>query len=456
MSFIGENLTDSLKLDNLNSTSTLVLKQPANLSYLYNQFNNITENHTNKNPDNDVKCRYYDIEEIQTLKIPNKSKCLSMFHINTCSLSKNFDDLEYLLKTTNMNFDIIAISETRITENMNKITNININNYAFEFTPTESSAGGTLIYVANHVAYKPRTDLQIYKKRDLESTFIEIINPKKSNIIIGCIYRHPNMDLNDFDNDYLNPLLIKLSKEKKKVFLLGDFNVDLSKYDQQSPTNEFLESLASSMFLPYIIQPTRVTSNSKTVIDNIFSNIISTDIISGNLTATISDHLPQFIIAPEIFRNSPSSKSNYFERDLSSFNQKNFLLDYLSVNWKNIINLEKYDVNHSLQSFFDSVNDLLKIHAPYKKVKKYKLKFKEKPWISSGLQKSISIKNSIFKKYIKKKDPHIKEELHQKYKNYRNTIATLMKKSKQNYFTKHFETNIKNLKTHGRELKAYH
>ena len=130
------------------------------------------------------------------------------------------------------------------------------------------------------------------------------------------------------------------------------------------------------------------------------------------------------------------------------------ILDYFSVNWKNFINLEKNDANHSFQSFFYSVNDLLKIHAPYKKVRKYKLKFKEKPWISSGLQKSISIKNSIFKKYINKKDPDIKEELHQKYKNYRNTIATLMKKSKQNYFTKYFETNIKNLKNTWKGIKS--
>ena len=131
MLFIKENLTDSLKLDNMNSTSTLVLKQPANLSQLFNQFNNITENHTNKDPDNVVKCIYYDIEEIQTLNIPNKSKSLSMFHINTCSLSKNFDDLEYLLKTTNMNFDIIEISEIRITKNMNNIlSNINLNKFS--------------------------------------------------------------------------------------------------------------------------------------------------------------------------------------------------------------------------------------------------------------------------------------------------------------------------------------
>ena len=159
MSFIRDNLTDSLKFDHMNSTSTLVLKQPASLSQLFNQLNNITENH------NVVKCRFFDLEEIQTLNIPNKSKSLSMFHINTCSLSKNFDDLEYLLKTTNMNFDIIAISETRITKNINNIlSNINLNNYAFEFTPTQSPAKGTLIYVANHLAYKPRINLQIYKK----------------------------------------------------------------------------------------------------------------------------------------------------------------------------------------------------------------------------------------------------------------------------------------------------
>ena len=75
-----------------------------------------------------------------------------MFHINTRSLSKNFGDLEDLLQNRNMNFDIVASSETRTTKNINKVFNIDLNNYAFKFSPTESSAGGTLIYVANHLA----------------------------------------------------------------------------------------------------------------------------------------------------------------------------------------------------------------------------------------------------------------------------------------------------------------
>ena len=52
-------------------------------------------------------------------------------------------------------------------------------NFSFEFTPTKFSAGGTLLYVANHLSYKPRLDLNIYTSNGLESTFIEILNPKK-------------------------------------------------------------------------------------------------------------------------------------------------------------------------------------------------------------------------------------------------------------------------------------
>ena len=68
--------------------------------------------------------------------------------------------------------------------------------------------------------------MNIYKSAELESTFIEIINHKK---LVGCIYRHPAMDLNEFNDYYLNELLHKLSSENKSVILLGEFNVDLMK-----------------------------------------------------------------------------------------------------------------------------------------------------------------------------------------------------------------------------------
>ena len=131
---------------------------------------------------------------------------------------------------------------------------------------------------------------------------------KKLNIVVGVIYRHPSMDLNDFNCNYLNKLLENISKEQKSIFLLGDFNVNLLNYNEHNQTNEFLDSLASNSFIPLILQPTRITSHSTTLIDNIFSNVIDRDIISGNLTATISDHLPQFAIIPNMFGNISGNK----------------------------------------------------------------------------------------------------------------------------------------------------
>ena len=67
----------------------------------------------------------------------------------------------------------------------------------------------------------------------------EIVNPKKSNIIVGVIYRYPSMDLIDFNCNYLNKLLENISKEQKSIFLLGDFNVNLLNYNEHNQANEF-------------------------------------------------------------------------------------------------------------------------------------------------------------------------------------------------------------------------
>ena len=60
-------------------------------------------------------------------------------------------------------FDIIAISEARITKQISLLNNLNLNNHSFEFTPAETSAGGTLLYIANYLLYKCRNDLRWYK-----------------------------------------------------------------------------------------------------------------------------------------------------------------------------------------------------------------------------------------------------------------------------------------------------
>ena len=137
-----------------------------------------------------------------------------------------------------------------------------------------------------------------------------------SNIVVGCVYKHPNMDVLDF-NSLINQLIDKISKEQKQIFLLGDFNINLLNYNEHQPTNEFLDSLASNSIIPYILQPKSMTSHFKTLIDNFFSNVLSFEVISGNITATISDHLPQFLLAPNVLSNPLCNNSNILERDYS-------------------------------------------------------------------------------------------------------------------------------------------
>ena len=212
------------------------------------------------------------------------------------------------------------------------------------------------------------------------------------------------MDLTDFNCNYLNKVLENISKELKSVLLLGDFNVDLLNYNEHKQTNEFLDSLASNSFIPLILQPTTITSHSNTLIDNIFSNVFDPDIISGNLTATI-DHLSQFSIIPIMFGNISGNKSNIYERDWSKFDQENFILDNFSVDWEDLLKTDELNADNSTRMYLDKINMLLDTYAPLKRINKYKMKFKSKPWITLGLQKSISVKNKLLKNFINKKDP---------------------------------------------------
>ena len=86
------------------------------------------------------------------------------------------------------------------------------------YTPTESSKGGMLLYINKNLRYRSKSDLTLYKSKEIGSCFNEILESKKKNTIVGCIYKHPNVPVGEFTNDFLQPLLEKLSFEKRKLF----------------------------------------------------------------------------------------------------------------------------------------------------------------------------------------------------------------------------------------------
>ena len=172
-----------------------------------------------------INCDYYDA----TTPIPNTNRpnC-SMFHLNIASLGAHKDELTAAISLTNTEFDIIAISETKIIKGQTPTYDITLPGYKEYSTPTESTKGGVIIYIKNAINVKRRTDLEskMYEPGNLESVFLEIMNDKKKNEIFGCIYRHPTMDIKTFNDKYFNEVITKITDEKKTCYLTGDFNID--------------------------------------------------------------------------------------------------------------------------------------------------------------------------------------------------------------------------------------
>ena len=93
------------------------------------------------------------------------------------------------------------------------------------------------------------------------------MNENRKNTIVGCIYEHPNMPITEFISDFLEPLLTKISFEKKEVILPGDYNINLLNCQSAKNTCDFLELMLSFSFMPKIMNPTKITPRSQTLID---------------------------------------------------------------------------------------------------------------------------------------------------------------------------------------------
>ena len=217
----------------------------------------------------------------------------------------------------------------------------------------------------------------------------------------------------------------------KRNFFLGDFNIDLLKYEISDSINNFIDTLSSNFLLPLIFLPTRISKIS-TLIDNIFSNLTSLEETElSNVTSTFSDYLPQCIFLPDFFSKVPGTKSSIQGRHWKKFESSKFISDFNQINWEQILYKENSDVNLSMNKYLSKIDSLLDAHAPIKKLNQKELKFLTKPWITQGFQTSIKKKNSIHSKFVMCKNRILKDFHHISYKDYRNLLSTLLKRAEE-------------------------
>ena len=388
-----------------------------------------------------ITSKYFTPSEFITSK-PDKND-FSILHINIASLSLHIDDLKMLLKLLDHPFDIIGVSETKIRQGHDPLINICLEGYEFIQTPTKSYFGGVGIFVKSSYDYVIRTDLSKSIHNIAESVFIEIQNKSKKNLIAGCIYRH-HSPLAEFIDSFLNETLSQLGKEQNKICtLLGDFNVDLLKSDCDLNTTNFIDLLSSNGFRPLILQPTRVTGDSATLIDNIFINDIEARSNGGNITSSISDHFPQFCTL-NIFEKIHKRNNVRYGRSFKNFNQNEFETELKNIKWGPLFYNKNCDENFT--TFFHTIEHLLDEMAPVRRLTRKEIDLLSRPWITNGILKSIKDRNCTHRHFIKEKDKEKKKEIFKSYKSKRNLIKILIRQSKRNYYITFFEEHKADMK----------
>ena len=412
------------------------LKFSANCDNLTASFRSNDDNDEDESYlDTGIDSRYYDIDDFLKCK-PDKTSSFGMLNLNIASISKHIDDLRLILSLLEFNWDIIGISEHKIHAGKTPSVNIDLTGYKeFIFQPTETDFGDTGFYIRDNIDFIERPDLSFNSAGDYESCFIEIKFKGKKNLIVGCIYRHPTSEisLEDFSQTIIEPLLEKIKKEKKQCTLLGDFNINLLKYDSHKETRDF--------FSPFILQPTRLSS--KTLIDNIFFNSIEYSSYSGNILIEISDHLMQFLIIEGFVKDKAIPEINLYKRNLKNMNDDEFSRAVYDMDWVNIVKIEDRDANASMSNFYRSITYLLDEFAPFYKISKKEYKLRFKPWINPEILDLMKERDKLFKTLSKVKNDNLKLDIRNRYKVLRNRVTAMKREGKSKYFEDFFEKNKK-------------
>ena len=221
---------------------------------------------------------------------------------------------------------------------------------------------------------------------------------------------------------------------------MGDFNINL--LCDNSTIVKYKESLESFGVISLINFPTRfMNKQTSSLLNHIYCNDNSSDIISGTVSFDISDHNPTFVLTPNKQVESLSKKLNHlkiFKRNFFLFSECDFLKT-LEENLNNRnLGKNKLDPEEDFLNFLNTFLNCLETHAPTQKLTRKETKFYFKSWLTKSIQ------NSIKKKLYQLSSQHAHSESY--YKQYNNILTKVKQRSKQNCFQHHLQLSKNNTK----------
>jgi len=422
---IDHNLLNELKLQFKCDFTTTFLTPEEDLDADTNYYNLLLNNPVN----------YYETTKLNP-QTPTPALSIPQFfmHVNARSLSKNISNLTTELSLLANKPSIIAVSETWATSDND---NFPIEGYSCVMKSRKNKVGGGVaLYIQNKIElkYKIRSDLNIDHISD--SLFIQVTNDKLKNIIIGVIYKPPDVDVQKFTENLEQTLKI-ITKERRPSYLMGDYNINLLKHNAHQPTKNFLDTLLTYGFYPLINKPTRITSQTVTLIDNILTNVHDPQNKSGIWVVDISDHLPVFTILPN-FAIKNKIKKKISNRIFSQENLAKFKYELQTHDWSVLDTLP--DINSMYAKFNNDFQYLYHESFPVQ-TKILTASEISKPWITKAIKKSIAKKHKLYKNYQQLRT----DESLSKYKTYKNKLTTILRKAEKMYYLEKLNSVRNNL-----------
>ena len=400
---------------------------------------------TNLDPDNNYynhiihhidNCDYYDEDKFKKLLRTTNETNFSILHCNIRSITNKHADFVEYLDSLDHKFSVIGLTETWL--NSNNVNDFPLYQYSFVGRVRNHKIGGGVgLYVKQSYQYRERHDLSINIDDVIESQFIELARP--DNILVGVIYRPPNNNLDQFKESLLQ-LLQKLDSQKKKCFLMGDINSDLLKVEENRHSNDIINYMFSSSFYPLISRPTRITSTSATLIDNIFVNSFEDNFTTGLLLTDISDHLPIFQIATTITNTNTTPIKETKYRKITSETLKLLNQKLKCENWKEVY--REANPQYAYTTFYKILYNAFDETVPLMRRKISFKKSYQTPWITKEILASRKLKNKLYKRFIN--NPNNTNE--KNYKTYRNKFNKIKRLAKKSYYNGKFQESQGNIR----------
>ena len=166
-------------------------------------------------------------------------------------------------------FSVIAVSETW--GNVNNEMFLNIPGYNRTLVNRKTGTGGVALFILNNLHFDVCADLNAFANDNFECVFVKLSSSTFKTKVLGSVYRPPNSNLDLFMSGF-HSVVDHFNHFDVECLIARDFNIDLLKYDAHRGTGLFLDCLHEHALVPLITPPTRFTSDSFTLIDNIFSN----------------------------------------------------------------------------------------------------------------------------------------------------------------------------------------